>query len=61
MVEELDWEILAGVPFMRTNKIIDISNDQITIGKQRIPYISEVHNHPQLEMRRARSFFTSSR
>ena len=42
---------------MRTNKIIlDIPNDQITISKQRTPYISKVNTPPQLEVRRANSF-----
>ena len=62
VVKELDCEILAGVLFMRTNKIsFDIPNNQITIGKQHIPYISKVNTPPP----RARSascqlFFTSS-
>lgn len=50
VVKELDCDILAGVPFMRTNKIVlDIPRDKIIVNnKHEIAYSSQCSSDPKV-------------
>jgi hypothetical protein len=58
VVEDLDCDILAGVPFMKKNKIVlDLPNDSIIIAnKYHLPYSSNPDHDLSSDVRHSKSF-----
>ena len=58
VIEELDCDVLAGVPFMCTHGIVlDLPNDEIIIaGKYHVPYSASHKANAPHAIRRSQSF-----